>query len=64
MTALPRGEMTTRGLYVFQHNNLLGNAPAHSLLDRIQVSRRSGVDVPRSFADYDVSIDDNNLPKV
>lgn len=58
-----RGEMTTRGLYVFQHNNLLGNAPAHSLLDRIQVSRRSGVDVPRSFADYDVSIDDNNLPQ-
>ncbi|PJB69688.1 MAG: type I-C CRISPR-associated protein Cas7/Csd2 [Alphaproteobacteria bacterium CG_4_9_14_3_um_filter_47_13] len=58
-----RGEMTTRGLYLFQHNNLLGNAPAHALLDRVQVTRRNGVDVPRSFADYAVSVDESNLPQ-
>jgi len=58
-----RGEMTTRGLYVFQHNNLLGNAPAHDLLDRVHIERRSGVDVPRSFADYAVSVDESNLPQ-
>jgi len=58
-----RGEMTTRGLYVFQHNNLLGNAPAHSLLDRVQVTRKEGADVPRSFADYNVNVDESNLPQ-
>lgn len=58
-----RGEMTTRGLYVFQHNNLLGNAPAHTLLDRVQVTRKEGVDVPRSFTDYNVSVDENSLPQ-
>lgn len=58
-----RGEMTTRGLYMFQHNSLLGNAPAHTLLDRVQVSRRNGVDLPRSFADYTVNVDDSSLPQ-
>lgn len=58
-----RGEMTTRGLYVFQHNNLIGNAPAHDLLDRVSVVRKNGVDVPRSFADYSVTVDDSNLPQ-
>lgn len=30
-----RGEMATRGLYVFKQHSELGNAPAHSLFDRI-----------------------------
>lgn len=58
-----RGEMTTRGLYVFQHNSPLGNAPAHDLLDRVHIKRQNGVDVPRAFTDYVVSVDDSNLPK-
>jgi len=58
-----RGEMTTQGLYVFQHNNLLGNAPAHDLLDRVQVERKNGVEVPRSFADYNVTVDESNWPQ-
>lgn len=57
-----RGEMSTRGLYVFKHDSELGNAPAHSLFERIQVKRKEGVDVPRSFDDYDVTIQDANLP--
>lgn len=58
-----RGEMTTRGLYVFKHDSALGNAPAHALLDRVQVARRPGVDVPRAFADYAVSVDETGLPQ-
>lgn len=58
-----RGEMATRGLYVFKHDSELGNAPAHKLLARIQPKRRAGVDVPRSFADYQVEIDQSNLPE-
>ena len=57
-----RGEMTTRGLYVFKHDSELGNAPAHSLFERIQPKLKEGVSVPRSFDDYDVAVDKANLP--
>ena len=57
-----RGEMTTRGLYVFQHDSELGNAPAHALFERVQVQRKAGVEVPRSFADYAVSVAADDLP--
>lgn len=57
-----RGEMTTRGLYVFKHDSELGNAPAHSLFERVQVQRKAGVEVPRSFADYGVSVAADDLP--
>ena len=57
-----RGEMATRGLYVFKHDSELGNAHAHALFDRIKVARKAEVDVARSFADYEVSIDEANLP--
>lgn len=55
-----RGEMATRGLYVFKHEGKLGNAPAYSLFERIKAQRQ--VEVPRSFADYTVSVDEENLP--
>jgi CRISPR-associated protein Csd2 len=47
-----RGEMNTRGLYVFKHDSELGNAPAHKLFDLIQVKRRDPVTPARAFADY------------
>lgn len=55
-----RGEMTTRGLYVFRHDSELGNAPAHTLFERIHVTRTA--DVPRSFADYEVFVNDAAMP--
>lgn len=55
-----RGEMSTRGLYVFEHESKLGNAQAYSLFERLQVERKT--DVPRSFSDYVVSIDEENMP--
>lgn len=36
-----RGEMATRGLYVFKHEGKLGNAPAYSLFERIKAENRS-----------------------
>lgn len=57
-----RGEMTTRGLYVFEHDSKLGNAPAHELFACIQPKLKEGVSTPRSFDDYAVAIDDKNLP--
>lgn len=55
-----RGEMATRGLYVFKHEGKLGNAPAYSLFERIKAQKQ--VEVPRQFADYTVSVDAENLP--
>jgi CRISPR-associated protein Csd2 len=57
-----RGEMTTRGLYVFKHDSELGNAPAHALFERVTVQRKPGAEVPRAFADYAVSVAADDLP--
>jgi CRISPR-associated protein Csd2 len=58
-----RGEMATRGLIVFKHDSDLGNDHAHSLFDRVTVRRKDGVQVPRSCADYEIAIDEANMPK-
>ena len=58
-----RGMMACRGLYVFSHDNGLGNAPAHTLFDLISVRRGDSISVPRSFSDYEVTIDERAAPK-
>jgi CRISPR-associated protein Csd2 len=57
-----RGEMATRGLYVFKHESKLGNAPAHALFDRIKPKLKENVAVARSFEDYEVSVEETALP--
>ena len=58
-----RGLMATRGLFVFEHDDALGNAPAHQLFERVQVTRRAGSDGPaRTFSDYEVSLHTDDLP--
>lgn len=56
-----RGEMSTRGLYVFKHDSELGNAPAHSLFAHIQPKLNDGITVPRDFSDYTVSVNDQEM---
>lgn len=58
-----RGEMTARGLYIFKHDGKLGNAPAHSLLERITVALKDNSKPPRKFDDYQISIDRENIPE-
>lgn len=57
-----RGEMATRGLYVFKHDSQLGNAHAHDLFARIQPKLKEDAIVPRDFEHYRVSVDEENLP--
>ncbi|MBS0588157.1 MAG: type I-C CRISPR-associated protein Cas7/Csd2 [Proteobacteria bacterium] len=57
-----RGEMATRGLYVFKHDNQLGNAPAYSLFERIQPKLKDGIAIPRNFSDYTVTVDETDMP--
>lgn len=60
-----RGEMAARKLIVFEHENAMGNAPAHVLFDAVKVKRAEATeDRPaRSFADYRVSVDAEAMPK-
>lgn len=61
--AAARGEMSARGLIVFEHESDLGNAAAHSLFERVKVRRSSKDDgPPREFSDYLVEVDYANLP--
>ena len=56
-----RGEMSTRGLYVFKHDSELGNAPAHALFERLQVQSKEAGAVARSFDAYSVAFDGQSL---
>ncbi|GAA3561676.1 type I-C CRISPR-associated protein Cas7/Csd2 [Amycolatopsis ultiminotia] len=59
-----RGTMTARGLYVFNHDNAFGNAPAHKLTERVSVNLAEHVSgPPRSFSDYVVNVADDDLPR-
>ena len=58
-----RGLMTTRGLYIFRHEDKLGRAPAHSLFDLIQVKKRTDPETPaRAFSDYEVLCKHETIP--
>ena len=59
-----RGMMATRGLYVFEHESKMGNAPAQNLFNTITVSKKADVIAPRSFQDYEVKIADLNFSGV
>lgn len=52
-----RGKMALRKLIIFKHDSILGNAPANELFDKVTVKRKPGVDVARSYDDYEVNID-------
>lgn len=70
-----RGEMATRKVIIFRHDNALGRASAHDLFDRVRVGRFidgefrtidqriDNLPPARSFSDYAVQIDHEGLPK-
>ena len=60
--AAARGEMNPRALIVFKHESHLGNARAGQLFDLVKVEKKQGIEYPRSFGDYTVTIDKAGLP--
>lgn len=60
--ARPAGSMNPRALLVFEHDSQLGNAPSHKLLEAVRVERKTGIEVPRSFSDYEVTVDESAIP--
>ena len=57
-----RGKMAVRELIVFQHDSELGSAPAHKLFELVSARRKDGVDTPRAYSDYAVTVDESRLP--
>lgn len=63
-----RGLMAPRGLYVFTHDNKLGNAPSHKLFELVKIPKTNGS--PRTFDEYNVEspaegpLDDSGVPGV
>ncbi len=56
-----RGMMSAQKLIVFKHDSELGNAPANKLFERVKIEKKCD-GAPRSFNDYQVCIDKDNLP--
>jgi CRISPR-associated protein Csd2 len=60
--ARPAGSMNPRALLVFKHDTQLGNAPSHKLFDLVTVTKKPNVEAPRSFNDYDLTINEAAIP--
>ncbi len=58
-----RGMMSARKLIVFEHSSKLGNAPADKLFDLVKIAKKSEAAAPRSFSDYEVTVNTEKLPK-
>tara|TARA_B110001469_G_C9648271_1_gene329140 strand:- start:3124 stop:3999 length:876 start_codon:yes stop_codon:yes gene_type:complete len=61
--ARPAGSMNPRGLIVFKHKSQLGEAQSHKLFDAVTLQKKDGVEVPRAFTDYEVTIDRSAIPE-
>jgi CRISPR-associated protein Csd2 len=68
--------MSSRRGIAFKHSSALGNAHAHALFDRVTVHRKIGDELfepgsdrlsnyppARCFADYEVTVNRNDLPE-
>ena len=58
-----RGNMAVRELIVFKHDSELGNAPSYKLFERVHVARKDPHTPPRSYSDYEVHVDTENMPQ-
>jgi CRISPR-associated protein Csd2 len=61
--ARPAGSMNPRALLVFKHDTALGAAASHKLFDLVTITKKAEVEVARSFADYDLSVDESAIPQ-
>lgn len=57
-----RGMMCPRRLIVFRHDSELGNAPSYKLFDLVHVAQKDPSRPPRSFSDYEVTVNKDSLP--
>lgn len=58
-----RGKMAVRELIIFKHDSELGNAPAWKLFEKVRIMRKEGVQPARSYHDYSIMVDTEQLPE-
>ena len=58
-----RGKMAVRELVVFKHSKELGDCPAYKLFDAVEVEKNEGVEYPRKYQDYTVTIHNECIPE-
>lgn len=54
-----RGKMCMRGLYVFEHDTVLGNYPSHLLFDKIKVEKVNPEPYANQFSDFAITVDED-----
>lgn len=47
---------------MFRHDSELGNAPAYKLFDLVKAQRNPEVVAPRAYTDYQISVDEEQMP--
>ena len=57
-----RGKMAVRELIVFKHSKELGDCPAYKLFDAVEVKKNDGVEYPRKYQDYTITIHEDEIP--
>ncbi len=58
-----RGLMCSRRLIVFKHSTPLGNISAHKLFDLVRIELKDESKPARSFSDYSIIVNKENLPQ-
>ena len=58
-----RGKMAVRELVVFKLSKELGDCPAYKLFDAVEVKKNEGVEYPRKYQDYTVTIHNECIPE-
>jgi CRISPR-associated protein Csd2 len=59
-----RGKVNFRRLYIWTHDNPMGNEFSQKLFDTLKVSsKKPDGEIPLSFDDYEITIDKDNIPE-
>lgn len=61
--ARPAGSMNPRKLILFKHDNQLGKAPSHKLFEAFKIKKKPGIEIPRSFDDYEWYLERDSIPQ-
>ena len=51
-----------RELIVCKHSKELGDCPAYTLFDAVEVKKNEEIEYPRKYQDYTVEIHEENIP--
>lgn len=55
------GHISLRGMWLFEHTSPIGNAPAHTLFERVKVTCPKP-ETAMSWREYSIEFDDKNMP--